>query len=79
MVKQHAIDERTLLKVVAAEARVSEAMVVKLAKKLSFDGFRSLRAALAEHNRLPLAEIRQELSLSGFRESLGGDAFNPIF
>ena len=61
MVKQHAIDERTLLKVVAAEARVSEAMVVKLAKKLSFDGFRSLRAALAEHNRLPVAEIRQEL------------------
>jgi DNA-binding MurR/RpiR family transcriptional regulator len=61
MVKQRSIDERTLLKVVAAEARVSEAMVVKLAKKLSFDGFRSLRAALAEHNRLPLAEIRQEL------------------
>jgi len=61
MLKQHSIDETTLLKVVAAEANVSEAMVVKLAKKLSFDGFRSLRAALAEHNRLPLAEIRREL------------------
>ena len=62
LVSQHLIDDRTLLKVVASEAKVSQAMVVKIAKKLGFDGFRSLRAALAEHNRLPLREIRQELS-----------------
>jgi DNA-binding MurR/RpiR family transcriptional regulator len=36
-------------------------MVIKIAKKLGFDGFRSLRAALAEYNRLPLAEIHEEL------------------
>jgi DNA-binding MurR/RpiR family transcriptional regulator len=62
LVSQHLIDDRTLLKVVASEAKVSQAMVVKIAKKLGFDGFRSLRAALAEHNRLPIREIRQELS-----------------
>jgi RpiR family transcriptional regulator, repressor of rpiB and als operon len=62
LVSQHLIDDRTLLKVVASETKVSQAMVVKIAKKLGFDGFRSLRAALAEHNRFPLREIRQELS-----------------
>jgi len=56
------IDDNTLLKVVADETHVSNAMVVKIAKKLGFDGFRSLRAALAEHNRVPLARARQELS-----------------
>ena len=56
------IDDNTLLKVVADETHVSNAMVVKIAKKLGFDGFRSLRAALAEHNRVPLARVRQELS-----------------
>jgi len=61
IVNQRAIDERTLLKVVADEAHVSKAMLIKIAKKLGFDGFRSLRAALAEYNRLPLAEIHEEL------------------
>jgi RpiR family transcriptional regulator, repressor of rpiB and als operon len=56
------IDDNTLLKVVADETHVSNAMVVKIAKKLGFDGFRSLRTALAEHNRVPLARARRELS-----------------
>jgi RpiR family transcriptional regulator, repressor of rpiB and als operon len=56
------VDDKTLLKVVADESHVSKAMVVKIAKKLGFDGFRSLRAALAEHNRVPQARARQELS-----------------
>jgi DNA-binding MurR/RpiR family transcriptional regulator len=47
--------------VVAAESRISQAMVIKIARNLGYDGFRLLRAALAEHNRLPLAEIRREL------------------
>jgi DNA-binding MurR/RpiR family transcriptional regulator len=37
-------------------------MLVKIAKKLGFDGFRSLRAALVLDNRLPLAKARRELS-----------------
>ena len=43
MVDRRSIDAPTQLKVVAAEANVSEAMVTKIAKKLGFDGFRSLR------------------------------------
>ena len=62
ILSQCTIDDKTLLKVVADETQVSKAMVVKIAKKLGFDGFRSLRAALAKHNRLPLAKARQELS-----------------
>ena len=62
ILSQCTIDDRTLLKVVADETHVSKAMVVKIAKKLGFDGFRSLRGALAKHNRLPLAKVRQELS-----------------
>jgi DNA-binding MurR/RpiR family transcriptional regulator len=37
-------------------------MLVKIAKKLGFDGFRSLRTALANENRLPLAKACQDLS-----------------
>ena len=49
IISQRSIGSQTLLKVVAADARISQAMVIKLAKKLGFDGLRSLRAALAEH------------------------------
>jgi DNA-binding MurR/RpiR family transcriptional regulator len=61
ILSQCTIDDKTLLKMVADETHVSNAMVVKIAKKLGFDGFRSLRAALAKQNRLPLAKARQEL------------------
>jgi DNA-binding MurR/RpiR family transcriptional regulator len=62
MAGQDTVQENTLLKVVAADSGVSEAMVIKVAKKLGFDGFRFLRAALAERNRLPLAKAREELT-----------------
>jgi DNA-binding MurR/RpiR family transcriptional regulator len=62
ILSQCTIDDKTLLKVVADETHVSQAMLVKIAKKLGFDGFRSLRAALAKHSSLPLAKARQELS-----------------
>jgi DNA-binding MurR/RpiR family transcriptional regulator len=62
ILSQCTIDDKTLLKVVADETHVSKAMVVKIAKKLGFEGFRSLRDALAKHNRLPLAKARQELN-----------------
>jgi hypothetical protein len=58
MLNQCTIDDKTLLKVVADETHVSNAMLVKIAKKLGFDGF---RAALAKQNRRPLAKARQEL------------------
>ncbi len=54
--------ELTPLQQVAAAANVSEAMVVKVAKKLGFDGYRDFRTSLAAYNRLPIVELHQELS-----------------
>jgi RpiR family transcriptional regulator, repressor of rpiB and als operon len=62
IVSQCEIDDKTSLKVVADETRVSKSMLVKIAKKLGFDGFRSLRTAVAKESRLPLAKACQELS-----------------
>ena len=58
---RNGIKENTLLKVVAASCGVSEGMVSKTAKKLGFDGFRSLRTALTEQDRLRLAKAHEEL------------------
>jgi RpiR family transcriptional regulator, repressor of rpiB and als operon len=54
--------EDTALKDLAAEAGVSEAMVVKITKKLGFSGYRDFRYAVSRYNRLPTAEMHQELS-----------------
>ncbi len=56
------LDEATPLKAVAEAAGVSEAMVVKLSKKLGFSGYREFRAGLVEYNRLPTADLHRELS-----------------
>ncbi len=55
-------DETTSLRSVADDAGVSEAMVVKVAKKLGFAGFRELRAGLVTYNRLPASGQKGELS-----------------
>jgi RpiR family transcriptional regulator, repressor of rpiB and als operon len=55
-------DETTSLKTVADDAGVSEAMVVKIAKKLGFSGFKDFRAGVVGYNGLPTAELHQELS-----------------
>lgn len=54
--------EATSLQSVATAAEVSEAMVVKVAKKLGFDGYRDFRASLAAYNQLPIVELHEELS-----------------
>ena len=61
LLKNRNIDEKTLLKWVADEMRVSEAMMVKIAKKLGFSGFRAFRSALAEYNNSPTTQLRAEL------------------
>lgn len=53
----------TSLKEIATEAGVSEAMVVKISKKLGFGGYREFRTALTQYNQLPTAEMHQELSI----------------
>jgi DNA-binding MurR/RpiR family transcriptional regulator len=64
LIHRRAADEETLLKCAAAETGVSEALIVKIAKKLGFEGFRQLREALAEHNRLAQADLREELCVA---------------
>jgi DNA-binding MurR/RpiR family transcriptional regulator len=55
-------DETTPLRTVADDAGVSEAMIVKIAKKLGFAGFRDFRAGVVGYNSLPTTELHQELS-----------------
>lgn len=59
-----ATDEDTLLKCAAGETGVSEALIVKISKKLGFEGFRQFREALGEHNRLVQADLQEELCLA---------------
>ncbi len=54
--------DQTPLQHVADAVGVSQAMVVKVAKKLGFEGYRDFRASLAAYNRLPTAELHEELS-----------------
>jgi RpiR family transcriptional regulator, repressor of rpiB and als operon len=56
--------EDTLLKCAAAAAGVSEALIVKIAKKLGFAGFRQLREALDEHSRFAQMQLHEELCLA---------------
>jgi DNA-binding MurR/RpiR family transcriptional regulator len=64
LVHRRATGEDTLLKCAAAETGVSEALIVKIAKKLGFKGFRQLREALGEHNRLARTDLREELCVA---------------
>jgi DNA-binding MurR/RpiR family transcriptional regulator len=54
--------DSTSLKDVASDAGVSEAMVVKIAKKLGFSGYRDFRQNVSEYNRLPVVEMHEDLS-----------------
>src|SRR5271170_4028862 len=65
----------TSLKQVADEAGVSEAMVVKIAKKLGFSGYRDFRQNVASYSRLQTAELQEELS----PEDTGREIVNKVF
>jgi RpiR family transcriptional regulator, repressor of rpiB and als operon len=54
-------DDALPLKHVAAEAEISEAMVVKTAKRLGFSGFRELRSALSAYKNLPNVDLHEDL------------------
>ena len=64
LLHRRATGEDTLLKCAAGETGVSEALIVKIAKKLGFEGFRQLREALGEHNRLVQANLHEELCVA---------------
>ena len=56
------IDEGTPLKEIASVSGVSEAMVVKVAKKLGFAGFREFRQGLVDYYRSDTAALHSEIS-----------------
>jgi DNA-binding MurR/RpiR family transcriptional regulator len=54
-------DDPLPLKRVAADAAISEAMVVKAAKRLGFAGFKELRAAVGAYKQLPNVDLHEDL------------------
>jgi RpiR family transcriptional regulator, repressor of rpiB and als operon len=54
-------DDPLPLKQVAADAEISEAMVVKASKRLGFEGFRELRAAVSAYKKLPNVDLHEDL------------------
>ena len=63
-------DGTVQLKDVADGAGVSEAMVVKTAKKLGFEGYRELRSALVEYKRQPRVDLHRELAPEDTAETI---------
>ena len=67
---RRAVDDDFTLKRVATEASASEAMVVKTAKKLGYEGFRGLRAALAEYKAQPTVDLHEEVKPTDRAEAI---------
>ncbi|MET7242845.1 MurR/RpiR family transcriptional regulator [Methylobacterium sp. EM32] len=65
----------TALKDVAEAAGVSEAMVVKIAKKLGFSGYRDFRQNVADYVRLSVAEMHDDLSPDDSGAEIVGKVF----
>ena len=60
---------------VARRFGVSEAMIVKLAKRLGFAGYRDLKAQLTQYAKLPTTELFEELSASDTTEQIVNKLF----
>lgn len=56
------LDLTTSIREVADDAGVSDAMIVKIAKKLGFNGFREFRAALVSYRQSDVAAMHAEIS-----------------
>ena len=72
----HPFDKDTSLRQVSQMAEVSEAMVVKTAKKLGFEGFRDFRRRISDYNRLPTAALHQEISSDDSAREVLSKVFN---
>jgi RpiR family transcriptional regulator, repressor of rpiB and als operon len=70
VILRRAIDEDFTLRRVAREATASEAMVVKTAKKLGYEGFRELRTALAEYKAQPTVDLHEEVTPTDRAEAI---------
>lgn len=69
------ITDETPLKEVADKSGVSEAMVVKVAKKLGFAGYREFRAGLIDYYRSDTASLYSEISA----EDTSGEIVQKVF
>ncbi|RPH24143.1 MurR/RpiR family transcriptional regulator [Buttiauxella warmboldiae] len=69
------LSEQTSLKEIAQENNVSEAMVVKLAKKLNFSGFRDFRSSLIYYNHSEVANLHAEIEPEDSSEQLLAKVF----
>ncbi len=66
----------TALSYVAEQASVSEAMVVKTAKKLGFTGFRDFRKQMSSYNAQPSAALHKEIALEDTQADIMRKVFN---
>jgi DNA-binding MurR/RpiR family transcriptional regulator len=64
MLQSELFSAATPLHVLAEAAGVSDAMVVKIAKKLGFAGFREMRDQVSQYNQLPTADLFSEIRAS---------------
>ena len=55
-------NEQSSIKDIAKETGVSEAMLVKIAKKLDFSGFRELRTAIVLYHQQEVAQLYEEIA-----------------
>ncbi len=69
------IDLSTPLREIAEKSAVSEAMVVKVAKKLGFDGFRDFRQGLVDYYRSDTASLHSEISA----DDTAGEIVQKVF
>lgn len=69
------LEESTRIREVAKSAGVSEALVVKVAKKLGFDGFKELKSALIGYRNGSSAELYDEISTGDDLETVASKVF----
>jgi DNA-binding MurR/RpiR family transcriptional regulator len=73
---EESFDGTTALSHIADQAGVSEAMVVKTAKKLGFAGFRDLREQVSAYNAQPSAALHKEISPEDTQADIIRKVFN---
>ncbi|MGP4037512.1 MurR/RpiR family transcriptional regulator [Pantoea agglomerans] len=69
------ITEQSSLKEIARENNVSEAMIVKITKKLNFTGFRHFRSGLIYYNQSEVAGLHAEIEPDDSSEQLLAKVF----
>ncbi|WNN46309.1 MULTISPECIES: MurR/RpiR family transcriptional regulator [Winslowiella] len=69
------LSEQTTLKEIAQENNVSDAMIVKIAKKLNFSGFRDFRSSLVYYNYSEVAGLHAEIEPGDSSEQLLSKVF----